>query len=163
MGNLTQALGERFDASTIEPRDSFEPLPVGVYGVEIESTDVADTKSGNGKALKITYAVVDGQFAGRKLFENINISHSNPQAEQIGRKTLSSLCRAIDLNSPDDSDEFIGRRLRVRIKVRKQEGYDDRNEVIAHESIDGAAAAKPSAPAKPASAKAAPPWQKKAA
>lgn len=167
MANIQQVIGEAFDSSAVEPQQAFETLPPGNYTVEISETEVADTKSGEGKILKIVHVVSEpAQFAGRKLFKRINIAHTNPQAEQIGRAELSALCRASGVTVLTDSDELIGRTVKVKVVVRPAtDKYAEQNEIKAYETANGAPApmAKPAA-VKSATAKAAPPpWKQKAA
>ena len=165
MANIQQILGEAFDSSTVEPQQAFDTLPPGVYTVEIAETEVADTKSGEGKILKIVHTVTEpAQFAGRKLFKRINIAHTNIQAEQIGRAELSALCRAAGIAVLTDSDELIGRRVKAKVVVRPAtDKYAEQNEVKAYESAGGSAPPVNAKPVAAAPAKSGPPWTKKAA
>ena len=163
MANIQQILGEAFDSSTVEPQQAFDTLPPGTYTVEISETEVADTKSGEGKILRLVQTVKEpANFAGRKLFKRINIAHTNPQAEQIGRAELSALCRAAGITVLTDSDELIGRVVKAKVVVRPAtDKYAEQNEVKAYEAAGASPAPINAAPR--AAAKAAPPWKQKAA
>jgi hypothetical protein len=164
MANLQEVLGGAFDAATVEPQQSFDLLPAGTYTVEITDADIADTKRGDGKLLKLEHAVIDPeQHAGRKLWKRINLRNPNPEAERIGQAELSQLCRALGVGVLKDSDELVGRVVRCKVTIRKgDEKYGDQNEIKGYESA-GATAAPPPPPAPAAKAPAAKPWQKRAA
>lgn len=172
MANLSSILGGGFDANQVEPqapRDN-EPLPAGLYSVEITSSEVKDLKSGNGVGLSLEFTVIDpAPFARRKVWQSLNIKHTNPQAEQIGQSQLSALCRAVGIGVLNDSDQLFGQVLRIRTKVRPAEGnYGPRAEVVSHEPSGTTPLPMPSQPAAPAApaanaGAAAKPWQKRAA
>src|SRR5690606_17269217 len=136
MADLQSILPGGFDATAVEPQANFnnEPLPAGVYDVEITKSDVRDLKSGNGTGLHIEYTVIGPeQHARRKIFQNLNIRHTNAQAEQIGQSQLSALCRAVGINHLKDSDELFQRVLRVSVKVRPAQGqYGPSNDVTGY-------------------------------
>ena len=159
-----------FDSRAVAPqapRDN-EPLPAGTYTVEITGADVKPLKSGNGTGLSLEFTVIDPeQFARRKVWQNLNIQHSNAQAEQIGQAQLSALCHAVGIEVLEDSDELFQRIVRITTKVRPASGdYGPRAEVSGY-SPAGAGpvptpARAPAASPTPA-AKSTPPWQRKAA
>lgn len=167
MASLQNILGSGFDSNSVEPQQGFsgEPLPAGAYEVEITNAEIRDLKSGNGVGLNIEYTVISpAQHANRKIWQNLNIKHSNPQAEQIGQSQLSALCRALSIGVLNDSDELFGRILRVSVKIRPAKGeYAASNDVTAYEMVGTAAPQqRAQTPAANAGAKAAP-WAKKAA
>ncbi len=153
-----------FDATTVAPQEprTSEPLPAGIYTVEITSSEVKPLKSGNGMGLSLEFTVIDPEpYAKRKVWQQLNIQHANAQAEQIGQAQLSALCHAIGVLKLKDDSELFGRVLRVRTKVRPAQGeYGPRAEVTGYEQ---AGAALPSAPQPTPAASAAKPWQRKAA
>ena len=166
MSDLTNILPGGFDAQAVEPQEnrSAEPVPAGVYDVEITSAEVKDAKSGNGVGLKLEYTIVGPTHARRKIFGYLNLRHTNQQAEQIGQSQLSSLCRAVGINKLTDSDQLFQRMLRISVKVRPAEGtYAASNDVIGYEAryvSDQSAPSKHSAPAPAASAAKTPPWKR---
>ena len=80
-----------FDASTVAPQASTGPLPAGTYLAHITESDVQPLKSGNGEGLKLTFEIIDGQIKGRKVWENLNIRHSNEDTQRIAQSQLSGL------------------------------------------------------------------------
>lgn len=168
MASLQSILGGGFNANEVEPQTGFsgEPLPAGAYEVEITKAEIRDLKSGNGVGLNVEYTVISPeQYANRKVWQNLNIKHTNPQAEQIGQSQLSSLCRALGIGVLDDSDQLFQRILRISVKIRPASGqYQASNDVTGYEAVGAALPVSSRAPgaAAPAAAKAAP-WAKKAA
>lgn len=133
-----------FNAATVAPQQSYTPIPAGVYLAQAVESDVRNLKSGNGQALAITFEVTQGQYAGRKVFANLNVRHTNPDAERIGQSQLSALCHAVGVINLQDSVQLHMRPVMIRVKIRKDESgqYGDKNEVSGFEApAQGAAAA----------------------
>jgi len=80
-----------FDASTVAPQQATGPLPAGTYLAHITESDIRDLSSGNGKGLKLTFEIIDDQFKGRKVWENLNIMHTNEDTQRISQSQLSAL------------------------------------------------------------------------
>lgn len=156
-----------FDASQVAPQESFSPLPAGTYVVQIEETEIKATKAGTGQMLKYKARVLDGQYANRVIFGNINIVNQNPEAEKIGQRQLSALCHATGVLRLNDTVQLHAKPIKVKLKIRQDAQWGDSNEVTAFESIGGAAPAFAApagqAPATAQPAAAAPPWAAKKA
>ena len=57
-----------FDASTVEPSQPFEVIPAGKYIFQVVNSEMRPTKSGDGQYLWLEMAVLEGEFANRRLF-----------------------------------------------------------------------------------------------
>lgn len=154
-----------FNAQSVAPQASFQPLPAGIYTTAIIDSDVKQTQKGGTQAI-FTLQVVDGPFAGRKVFARLNVRNASAEAERIGQAQLSALCHAAGVLQLQDTSQLHGKVVRARITVRKDETgqYGDSNDVKGFEAAGGTqmpAASAPgmAAPAAPAAA-AVPPWQK---
>ena len=146
-----------------EGQGEFQPLPAGWYTANITDAEVKDTKAGTGQYIKCRYDITGPSHEGRVVFGNLNIRNPNPKAEEIGRQQLGDLMRAIGLSSVTDTDQLIGGRCQIKLKVRKSEEYGDSNDVQAWKAAEGAPMPKAEpATEKPAAATAgaAPPWAK---
>lgn len=157
-----------FDANAVEPSAPREntPLPAGLYTVEITNADVKPLKSGNGTGLSLEFTVIDpAPHAKRKVWQQLNIKHTNSQAEQIGQAELSALCRVVGIPVLEDSDQLFQKILRIRTKVREAQGdYAARAEVAGYEAAGaGVPAANAPATAPTAAGAAVAPWKKRAA
>ncbi len=152
---------------------NFEPLPAGWYQATITSAELKKTKAGTGEYIAIRYDILGPTHQGRVVFGNLNIANPNQKAEEIGRQQLRELMVAIGLNSVSDTDQLIGGSLSIKLDIKSDEQYGDKNEVRGFKAAGGGsaapkvaavpsfAAAHATAPAAPAVAKAAPPWAKK--
>jgi len=121
-----------FNAAEVEPSSGFEPLPAGEYRVCIVESEIKPTKAGTGQLINLTLQVLDGQFQNRKIFERINWVNPNPQAQQIGRGTLSAICRAVGILTPADTAQLHNRPMRAKVKVVHDKEYGDKNEVTSY-------------------------------
>ena len=122
-----------FDVSTVkEVDDDFKPLPPGNYPVSIDYCDVRDTKKMNGEMLHLEFLVTEGNWQGRKLFDNLLFKHENPTAVEMGKKKIAALARAIGLEKfkLNESRAFLNKPLVVDIEIKKgTDGYADSNEI----------------------------------
>lgn len=167
-----------FDASQVEPaRPGGEPVPPGKYVAQIIESEMVDTQKG-GKMLKLTLDILEGEYQGRKLYDNLNLVNSNPKAQEIAYRTLSAICHAVHKMQVRDSEELHFRAMEVTIKVEPDnrdshlppEDRRYRSIVAGYEAVSGAApkpAAMRPAPAAPAPAPApapaaakSPPWRR---
>ena len=64
-----------FDARAVEPIAEFEPIPAGKYLTAISTSEMKDTKNGNGSYLELEFAVLEGQYKGRKLWARLNLKN----------------------------------------------------------------------------------------
>lgn len=153
-----------FDASQVAPQASTGPLPAGTYLAHITESDVQPLKSGNGEGLKLTFEVIEGQFKGRRVWENLNILHNNEETQRIAQSQLSALCHAVNVIKVMDTAALHFKPVRITVVVREaKDGYKASNNIKGYESA-GSIAAAPAAPA-PAAEEAAKPkapaWAKK--
>lgn len=170
MASLQSVLGASFNANAVEPQAAFnnEPLPPGVYTVEITGADIKPLKKG-GTGLNIEVTVIDPQqHAKRKAWKLLCIQHANAQTEQIAQSQLSAICHAVNIAQLDDTDQLFGQVLRVRTKIRPADGqYAAQTEITDFEPAgSGPLPTQSHAPAQQPAAsapKATPPWQKRAA
>ena len=135
-----------------EPESSFEPVPASEYPVIIEDSDYVDNKAGTGRILKLTYQIIDGPMKGRKIFENLNLENANPQAEQIARKALNSICMAVGIPYVQDTAQLHSIPFMITVKMKDSPEYGLQNVIRKHYSIDGSTptTAPATAPATPA-------------
>ena len=78
------------------------------------------------------------QFAGRKVWTNLNLQNPNPKAVEIAYQTLASICDAINHNgNVKDSQELHGKPLQIKVTVKDDPQYGPGNEVKGYSKIDG--------------------------
>lgn len=110
---------------------SFEPVPAGTYAAKIVNSKISPTKKKDGTKLDLTIELL-GQYKGRKVFDNMMLKHPNPKAVQIGLGKMKSIAKALglDLDALQDTSEFHGKPLGVKIKIESSDQYGDKNRVV---------------------------------
>ena len=152
-----------FDASTVDPQDSFDPIPAGNYLVEITDSEMKPTKAGTGSYLQMTLKVLQGNYAGRLLWERLNLDNPNKTAVEIAQKTLSSICHATGVLNVTDSVQLHNKPMIAKVKVKRDDEYGDKNELSGFKKAEGAAMPTAAHPAVQQAAQSAPaaqsmPW-----
>jgi len=163
-----------YNPEEFEPLGSFEVLPADNYVVVIESSEKRKASTGEANYyLQFVYNVVEGKFAGRKIFDRLNVENESAQAETIAKRALASICLAVGAVHPKNTEELHDKPFMVNVGIRPAKGdYGPSNVVKGYKMQNGdkieSAAATPSkgaAPvekeAAPAAAKKAMPWNKK--
>ena len=157
-----------FDATSVEPTTAQELLPAGKYRAQIVESEMRVTKNGMGQLLWLMLDILDGEYKGRKIFDQLNLVNPNPTTVEIAQRTLSAICHATGKMHVSDSEELHLIPMTIQVKIRPpKNGYGESN-AVAYLPPDRAAAARaakpasaapatPAAPPKMASA----PWNKK--
>ena len=166
-------LGTNFDATSVEPTQTYEVLPPGKYLAQIVESEMRLTKDGTGKYLFLVLAVLEGPYKDRKLFDRLNLVNANPQTVEIAQRTLSAICHATGRLQVEDSEDlhFIPLTVAVQVQPTKN-GYGASNKirylprepaVMATTPPTNAPAAPTQArPAAPTAAHSSQPWKRKA-
>lgn len=169
-----------FDATQHDPNVGFEAIPAGDYPALISDSEVRPTAAGTGVGLNLTWEIIDGPFKGRRIWQWLNIQHTNTQAEEIAQKQLSNVCHAVGVLQVQDSAELHDKPCLIKVKFKpagpdKNGVYRDAsNQVSSCEALNdagptptapstpaaAATQAQPAAPAVAAQASAAPPWKR---
>ena len=134
MSIFSDVFASGFDSSTVEPKGDYAAIPAGQYVAGIEKVEVKPTSAGTGHYLSIQHNILEGPMAGRKLFGNINIINPSQQAQEIGQRQLSALCRACGIVVLKDEKELLGKTVAVRVKVKMTKDtagnvLDEKNEI----------------------------------
>jgi len=146
-----------FDANNVDPAESREPIPANWYKVVISASEEKPTKAQTGSYLNLTLEIIEGEHAGRKVFDLLNLNNPNQTAVEIAQRTLSSICRAVGVMTPRQSEDLHDKPMMAKVSVKPAaNGYDARNEIKEY-----AATTKGSGTAaQPAEQKATPPWKR---
>jgi hypothetical protein len=157
-----------FDANTVEPNDSFDPLPNGDYLCVITTSQMKPTKAGDGAFLELELEVIEGPCKGRKLWDRLNLNNANATAVKIAQGTLSAICRAVNVLKPTDSCELHDIPLVAKVACRKRDdtdeltnivkGYKPRDAQASTQTASSAGAPRSGAQAQAASG--GPPWKR---
>ena len=172
-----------FDATSVEPTTAQELLPAGKYRAQIVESEMRVTKNGMGQFLWLMLDILDGEYKGRKIFDQLNLVNRNEQTVEIAQRTLSAICHAVGQVHVSDSEQLHFKPLAVTLKVEpagndKYGVYREaRNKVAGYSAANAGAASgtalrpaapgpRPAAAAPPPAARtgaaASPPWRRNA-
>jgi len=150
-----------FNANEHAEMQSFDPLPAGEYLAQVVSSEVKSNSKNTGELLKMEWDILDGEYTGRKVFANYNLSHSNPKAAEIGQRELAAACRAMGQGSVQDSEQLHAIPCIIKLKIRPAKGdYGPSNDISDYKPAGATVATPlqgvtPQAPAQPSK----PVWQ----
>lgn len=121
----------RLDFSQVQGGD-FEPIPEGDYLVEIEKVEHKHSQSGN-EMLQMTFNVVEGEYAGRKVFDNYVLT----QAALWKLKSLFvALGKDVSGIAEFEPDELIGNKFIATVSVEEYNGNEN-NRIKKHKKAPG--------------------------
>lgn len=134
------------------------PLPPGQYEAIITRSDIKATKAGDGEYIELEMQITSGDHSGRRVWERLNVSNPNKQAEDIAKAALRQLCVACGIDDMTDTEQLHDTPFMVYLEIDRKD--PTRNRVMGYEAAGAAPAPAPKAPpAKPAAAGARP-WQR---
>jgi len=151
-GNLGDFGG--FDASQERGVGEYDPLPTGGYLMILASSEKKPTQRGSAY-FKFEFEVIDGEYTGRKHFENLNLWNENQEAVRIAKQTLASVCKAVNVLQPRDTSELHDIPMMVFVKVKEDKEGVPRNQITKILSQADAAKVAPVSGRGPAAAKSA--------
>jgi hypothetical protein len=132
-----------FNAADVPPNDVLEAIPAGWYNVMIDYSETKPTKNGRGSYLELSLKVLDGPYAGRKVFDRLNLQNDNAQAVEIAYRQLSAYCHATGVIQVQDSQQLHGIPFMAKIAIETDSTgqYEPSNKVKTAKKLEGAAVA----------------------
>jgi hypothetical protein len=111
------ALGKRFDATEHDTTQTdYELLLNGIYRLEVSAGDVKKDDDGN-TSLNLAVDVIEPEdYAKRKFFLWLDLEHSDPEFQARGQREFARLCRAIEVDGVEDTDELLFKPFTARVK-----------------------------------------------
>ena len=129
-----------FNASEVEPLETYEAIPTGDYEAVITESGMKANKSGTGSYLELKTEIIEGDYKGRKLTARLNLENPSVKAVQMARRELSSICHAVGVLNPVESEELHNIPLMMHVKKVKREDGSDSNEIGGWRAKAGASA-----------------------
>jgi hypothetical protein len=116
------------DAGT--PSD-FEVFPAGPQSIQLVESDIAPNSKGTGKVFKFKSEVTAGDYTGRFIWGNMNLTNSaSPIAEKIGQEEFKALREVVGVIDVDDTEELHFKEFTAVIKITPAKGeYKAKNEI----------------------------------
>ena len=59
-----------------------------------------DASNGNGTYLLAVFEILEGEYRGRKIFQNVTLQNANQQAVEIGQRLLTDIYNAVGHTGP---------------------------------------------------------------
>jgi hypothetical protein len=120
----------QFNARTVNPDQTPEPIAAGRYRVAIAKSNLKETKAKDGAMIDLRFNVLDGPFQGRQLNTNLNVFNKNPTAVEIALKELSAIghcVNVLDIAGQDGAvDNYLPmlHNLPFLVDVTVEDGYN---------------------------------------
>ena len=107
-----------------ESESKYKEIPPGsVLRVIVNSIEDRSNLAGTGKNLKPEFEVIEGEYKGRKIWENYAYENPNEKAVKIAWRQILALSIAIfGDDKPRPLDQFEGKTLRVETKNETYNG-----------------------------------------
>lgn len=117
-----------FNAAGVKPNVALEAVPSGIYPVMISSSKEKPTKDGQGSYIELEMTVMPGhEYAGRKVYDRLNINNKNQQTVDIAYATLSAICHVTGRLAINATEQLHGVPFQaVVVKVAR----DDKPDVL---------------------------------
>lgn len=133
MANIGQ---NGFDATQVDPTVDFEHVPAGRYTAEITDSDMRDNSKGTGEYLWLEFTILDGPYAGQKLWTQLNLVNPSTQSVEIAERELSAICHATGKLRVQDSIELHNIPLQINVKVKSDPEYGLQNVIRSYKEIN---------------------------
>jgi len=143
---MAQLTGLQINPEVQESSGGSILIPEGKYKAVIVSDELTDNSQKTGKLLKMMLQIVDGQYAGVDLKDNINLTNPSKQCQDIGQGTLKRICKILNVNfPPDDTQKLWGKPLMITViigKPFKSQSGDmiEKNEIKSYSAVVAMAA-----------------------
>jgi Protein of unknown function (DUF669) len=108
-----------FDANAVPPNERLQPIPVGNYLLQVIESEIRQNNKGTGELLKLTLQVLDGPYANRLIFDNLNIVNDSPKAQEIANRSLADLCLLLGIVHCQDSEELHFKPFQAYVGIRE--------------------------------------------
>jgi len=102
------------------PEDEFADLPVGDYVCMITESAMKPTRAGTGEYIGLRVEVVEGERAGRLMFENLNIKNPNEIAVKIALQKIAEINKAFGMDTVKNTEEWHNKRVLVTVSLDKK-------------------------------------------
>lgn len=117
---MSDFTGLNIDKDVKESTGGFTLIPAGKYKACIVGDELKDTKAGTGKIWSVKVQIIDGEYFGEIITDNINIINPSEKAQAIGQGTLKRICNICGVPfPPQNTSGLMGKPLEIDVKVEK--------------------------------------------
>ena len=128
---LSQTLSEAFNTD-VEEGSSFDLVRTGNYVAVITDAMVGNLKSGNGQSIRMTWQIQGGEYDGRKVWDQVIVSHTSTEAMKFGRRKLKDIADAVGVSgSITDLTVLLDKPVSVYVKIEQDKAgeYPPKNRI----------------------------------
>lgn len=120
-------------------KKTFDPVEDNRYKLKVEATKIEPhEKNGTeGEKIEVTYKIMDGEFANRKVWDNIYLPWTAWKARTILEAGGSDMAAAEDVTAEGIANALIGLEVSAYIETSKTEGGSIRTNVKEYRPVDG--------------------------
>ena len=96
----------------------YQPIPAGTYKVKISQwRDPKPNSKETGFFTTVVFEIMSGDYARRKIFENLNLKHQRKIVECIAKNIRTEILSAAEVNANQNicDQELLNRELMVTI------------------------------------------------
>lgn len=117
-----------WDTNSVDPTNQFDALDAGQAVSLIDGIEPKQTSTG-GMMFVLTHTILDGQYAGRKLFHNCNVKNQSAKAEQIGREQIAQIQTAVGCYGSNDLSQVMNKPILIKWNKKHDAQYGDQNNI----------------------------------
>lgn len=160
---MNQPIQLNFDATQVEPQVPFEAVPANDYTMALTGASVKETAKKTGHYLALDFTILEGEYKGRHIFENLNLWNQNQQAVEIAWRQLSGLCHAANVLQVATVDQLFNIPVTAKVGLEQDAQYGPSNRIKGFSKAGGGAAPAwagqaPAAPTTTSPGNGQPPW-----
>jgi len=125
-------LPEAFDPTAHEGTVGLVPIPIGWYLAQIIDAWIELARNGNGSYLLVIFEVLDGEYRGRKIYQNVILTNASEQAVEIGQRLLTDIYTAVGVTSPTKEIQvMLYKPVKIRVGIKRDPSgiYADKNQI----------------------------------
>lgn len=129
----------KFNGANEEAMDDYSVVPASTYNAQVTKSEVVPNKKKDGSLLKLQFKIIDGEFKGRIIFSQYNITNPNQAAVEISRRQIKTLCDALGKpNGFNDTNELHNIPLQIKVSVQPaQAPYPEQNKIKFYDKYSG--------------------------
>lgn len=130
-----------------EDKKKFSVMPEGKYPVMMANYE--EKQGTKGTYLSAEFQVIDGEYKGRKFFDNYFLNGSET-AVRIAHGKLSAIAVAVGVEGLQNLDQIVNKPFTCKVGIEAGTGgYNDKNKFLSAETLSKAGAIHPKPVAKP--------------
>lgn len=129
------------DTTGVEESGNFAPVPENDYVVKIDAVQELDKngrplKSQNGnRMVKVRYKIAEGDYKGRKLFDNITFISPGAKGAGISKHFLHVIGEPYEGQFQVAPESWIGKSLKVSVTIDDSYDGKERNKIQGHNPV----------------------------